>query len=168
MIILFFIIFAGNLYSSTITVSSNSASWDRTKEVLVLKGNVVLKRGPLTLKAPIVQLKGQIDKPEKIIASGGVFVLDKERNAKIKAETIEVFPLEKKAICKGDVSINYQGRIISAKSGYYEGIKNIAKLTGSCTLEEEGKYFEGDIIKYFLDEERIELEGSVKGSLLVK
>lgn len=150
------------------TMTSDSANWNKEKQVLVLKGNVVLKRGSITLKAPLVKLKGEIENPEKIIASGGVIVSDKERNATIKAETIEVFLKEKRAYCKGGVKIEYKDRIISGKQGVYEGLKNIAELKGSCTMIEAGRVFEAETMRYFIEEDGIEFEGSVKGKIEVK
>ncbi|MEW6007126.1 MAG: LptA/OstA family protein [bacterium] len=150
------------------TMSGDSASWNKEKQTLVLKGNVVLKRGSITLKAPIVRLKGEIENPEKIIASGGVIVSDKERNAIIKAETIEVFLKEKRGWAKQGVRIEYKNRVILGKQGVYDGLKNIAELKGSCTMTEAGRVFEAETMRYFTEEDKIEFEGSVKGKMEVK
>ncbi|MEW6680717.1 MAG: LptA/OstA family protein, partial [bacterium] len=110
----------------------------------------------------------EIDNPEKIIATGNVMVKDLERNATIKAETIEAFLKEKRVYCKGGVEIFYKDRTIVAKEGVYEGLKDMAELKGSCTMRETGRYFKAETMRYFINEEHIEFEGSVEGRLEVK
>lgn len=167
-LLLIFFLFISPLYPFTMTMTSESASWNKKKGILVLSGNVILTRGSITLKAPIVRVKGEMENPEKIIASGNVIVFDKERNATIKAETIEVFLKEKRAYCKGRVKILYKNRTILGNFGSYEGKKNIAELQGSCTMTEEARCFSSETMRYFIDEERIEFEGNVKGRLAIK
>jgi|GEM_PF-4207843 len=162
------LLFSFPLYPSTMTIQSEGASWNRNKETLILKGNVILKKGSITLKAPIVRLKGKIEKPEKIIAQGGVIVVDLERDATIKAETIEVLLKEKRAYGKGGVKINYKNRILFGKEAFYDGLKNTAELNGSCTMKEERRVFEAETMRYFTEEERIEFEGNVVGHLEIK
>lgn len=165
---LYFILLGSLIYSSTITMRGESASWNKKKGLLVLKGNVVLESGSITLLAPIVKLKGEIEDPKEIICSGNVMVIDRGRNATITAGRIEVFLKEKIAYCKGGVKISYKNRIISGNAAKYEKGKNIATLNGSCTMSEENRYFSSETMRYFIDDERIEFEGNVKGHLLTK
>ncbi len=167
-IFLFLALIATPLYSSTMTITSESASWNKEKGVLVLKGNVGLKWDSITLKAPIVRLKGEMENPEKIIASGNVIVLDRERDATIKAETIEILLKEKRAYCKGGVLINYKNRVIFGNSLDYTDLKNMAELKGSCTMTEDDRLFEAETMKYFLGEEHIEFEGNVRGRIKIR
>lgn len=163
-----FLLFTTSTYPITMTMTSESATWDKKKGVLLLSGNVVLTRGFITLKAPIVKVKGEIENPDKIIASSNVIVFDKERNATITAGTIEVFLKEKRASARGGVRILYKNRIILGNSGTYEGRKNIAELQGSCTMTEEARCISSEAMRYFIDEECIEFEGNVKGNLIIK
>lgn len=150
---------------STMTIKAESASLNKEKGLLILKGNVVLKKDAITLKASIVKLKGGIENPEEIIASGNVIVFDRDRDATIKAEVIEVLLKEKKAYCRERVEISYKNKMLFGNFGSYEGKKNIAELKGSCTMKEEGRCFSSEVMRYFIDEELIEFEGNVKGVL---
>lgn len=167
---LYFILLSIPFYAfSTMTMTSESASYSKENGgLLILRGNVVLKRGEITLKAPIVKVKGEIENPKEIICSDNVMVIDRERAATITAKIIDVFLKEKIAYCKGGVKIFYKNRTISGNAAKYEGKLKIATLNGSCTVTEEGRSFSSETIRYFIDDERIEFEGNVKGHLLLK
>ena len=154
------------LYSEQMTVKADSASYKKQEGVLYLEGNACLVKGSITLKAPLVKLTGEMNNPKVLIASEGVSVLDKGRDARIKAKKIEVFLKEKKAAAEKDVEVEFSGRKIWADSARYDGGKNIVTFTGSCKAVDSTGTFTASSILYFMDEDRIQFKGEVTGWII--
>ena len=161
------IIFAtAPLYSEQMTVKADSASYKKQEGVLYLEGNACLVKGSITLKSPLVKLTGEMNNPKILVASGGVLVLDKGRNARIKAEKIEAFLKEKKASAEKNVEAEYSGRKIWADSARYDGEKNIITFTGSCKAIDSTGTFTASSILYFMDEDKIQFKGDVSAIII--
>jgi lipopolysaccharide export system protein LptA len=148
-------------------VKAETAIWKKSEKKLVLKGDVCLERGSITLKAPEVVLFGDIDNPYLITASGKVYVEDKKREAKIEAERIEVFLKERRAKAFGSVKIDYRGRRVWAEEAVY-GPEDKVVLSRACKLSDERGSFSAESIIYFITEDRIQLKGNVKGALRLR
>ncbi|MFH0775257.1 MAG: LptA/OstA family protein [bacterium] len=154
------------LYSEQMTVKADSASYKKQEGVLYLEGNVCLVKGSITLKSPLVKLTGEMNNPKVLIASEGVSVLDKGRDARIKAKKIEAFLKEKRASAEKDVEVEFSGRKIWADSARYDGEKNIVTFTGSCKAIDSTGTFTASSILYFMDEDRIQFKGEVAGWII--
>ncbi len=154
------------LYSEQMTVKADSASYKKQEGVLYLEGNACLVRGSITLKAPLVKLTGEMNNPKILVASGGVLVLDKGRNAKIKAKKIEAFLKEKRANAEKDVEVEYSERKIWADSAKYDGEKNIITFTGNCKAVDSTGTFTDSSILYFMNEDRIQFKGDVSAVII--
>ncbi|MBU1598571.1 hypothetical protein KKG61_00435 [bacterium] len=154
------------LYSEQMTVRADSASYKKQEGVLYLEGNACLVRGSITLKAPLVKLTGEINNPSVLTASGGVSVLDKGRNATIKAKKIEAFLKERKANAEKDVEVEYSKKKIWADSAKYDGEKNIVTFTGSCKAVDATGTFTAISIIYFMDEDIIQFKGDVSAVII--
>jgi len=161
------IIFAvPSLYAEQMTMKADSASYKKGEGVLYLEGNACLIKGSITLKAPLVKLLGEMNNPKVLTASGGVSVLDKGREARIKAKKIEVFLKEKKASVDMDVEVEYSGRKIWADSAKYDGQKNIVTFTGSCKAVDSIGTFTASSILYFINEDRIQFKDDVSAVII--
>jgi lipopolysaccharide export system protein LptA len=153
-------------YSDEMQMKADSASYKKEEGVLYLEGNAYLIKGSITLKAPLVKLTGEMNNPKVLTASGGVSVLDKGRNARIKAKKIEAFLKEKKASAEKDVEVEYSTRKIWADSAKYDGEKNIVTFTGNCKAVDSTGTFTASSILYFMNEDRIQFKGDVSAVII--
>ncbi len=136
-ILLIFLIFSYTVFSvenkkEPIVIESDTLEYLKTDNMVIYKGNVVVKKGDFVLKSNLLRIfldtKGQI---KKILALGNVRFIKGNRKGK------------------------------SDKAEYFKD-KNFIVLIGNAELQQDSNIIEGDEIVYYLDTEKAEVKGKNK------
>ena len=136
-ILLIFLIFSYTVFSvenkkEPIVIESDTLEYLKTDNMVIYKGNVVVKKGDFVLKSNLLRIfldtKGQI---KKILALGNVRFVKGNRKGK------------------------------SDKAEYFKD-KNFIVLIGNAELQQDSNIIEGDEIVYYLDTEKAEVKGKNK------
>ena len=115
-----------------IVIESDTLEYLKSNNMVIYKGNVVVKKGDFILKSDLLRIfldaKGQI---KKILAVGNVRFVKGNRKGK------------------------------SDKAEYFKN-KNFIVLMGNAELQQDSNIIEGDEIVYYLDTEKAEVKGKNK------
>ena len=127
-----YIVFGVENKKEPIVIESDTLEYLKSDNMVIYKGNVVVKKGDFVLKSNLLRIfldkKGQI---KKILAVGNVRFVKGNRKGK------------------------------SDKAEYFKN-KNFIVLMGNAELQQDNNIIEGDEIVYYLDTEKAEVKGKNK------
>ncbi len=127
-----YIVFGVENKKEPIVIESDTLEYLKSDNMVIYKGNVVVKKGDFVLKSNLLRIfldkKGQI---KKILAVGNVRFVKGNRKGK------------------------------SDKAEYFKN-KNFIVLKGNAELQQDNNIIEGDEIVYYLDTEKAEVKGKNK------
>ena len=135
-VLLAFLLIWGLVYAEKteqpIVIEADTLEYIKSKQMIIYKGNVVVKKEDFTLKADTLEIfldeKGDI---KEIIALGNVRFVKGNRRGK------------------------------SDRAEYYKD-KNYIVLIGNAELQQDNNVIEGDEIVYYIDTEKAEVTGKNK------
>jgi lipopolysaccharide export system protein LptA len=122
-------------------IDITSDTLEATGEDIVFVGNVNVVYGDITINADNVQLFYESKREGE----------SEEKEREIKSIT-----------ATGNVEFIEIGRQAWADKMVYEKGSGVATLTGNPRIRQENNTIKGDLIKIFIDEDRVEIKGNVK------
>jgi len=132
LLIFSFTVFGAQDKKEPIVIESDTLEYLKNNNMIIYKGNVVVKKGDFVLKSDVLRIflddRGQI---KKILSLGNVRFVKGNRKGK------------------------------SDKAEYYKD-KNFIVLIGNAELQQDSNIIEGDEIVYYLDTEKAEVKGKNK------
>lgn len=179
-----------------IHIQADNAVWDKKKNLTVLRGNVVITYKETKLEASVVKAFGELDNLKRIMGEGKIRIVDSASNTTITGGYVEYdyereyafitlnpvlkregnnllvtsgrmehFFKEKRSVATQMVEIHYRDLIAKGKEAlFYEDGSLI--LTGEPQIIQSENRFSGEKITIYTREERLEILGDVRGTIL--
>jgi len=165
-------IFKGNVVitQEDITLTAQEADFDVDKKVGNIQGEIKLVQTDITITGENLEAflndKKYIFQEKVILIQERKDKEDKEDNIIWNCNNLEIFTDTQDLTAAGEVKILKKDYIITAEKAVYNDKEQKITLTGKVRIEEEGgRWITGDKAIFFIDSERLEVEGNVRSGI---
>ncbi len=165
-------IFEGNVVitQEDITLTAQEADFDVDKKIGQIKGDIKLVQSDITITGE--NLEAYLNDKKYIFQEKVILIQerkdgeDKEDNIIWNCNNLEIFTDTQDLTATGEVKILKKDYTITAEKAVYNDKEQIITLTGSVRIEEEGgRWITGDKAVFYIDSERLEVEGNVRSGI---
>jgi len=165
-------IFEGNVIvtQEDITLTAQEADFDVDKKIGQIKGNIKLVQSDITITGETLEAflndKRYIFQEKVILIQERKDEEEKEDNITWNCSELEIFTDTQDLTATGEVKILKKDYTITAEGAVYNDKEQKITLTGKVRIEEEsGRWITGDKAVFFIDSERLEVEGNVRSGI---
>jgi lipopolysaccharide assembly outer membrane protein LptD (OstA) len=165
-------IFEGNVIitQEDITLTAQEADFDVDKKIGQIKGNIKLVQSDITITGETLEAflndKRYIFQEKVILIQERKDKEDKEDNITWNCNKLEIFTDTQDLTATGEVKILKKDYAITAEKAIYNDKEQKINLTGKVRIEEEGdRWITGDKAVFYIDSERLEVEGNVRSGI---
>lgn len=164
--------FEGNVIitQEDITLTAQEADFDVDKKIGQIKGDIKLVQSDITITGETLEAflndKRYIFQEKVILIQERKDKEEKEDNITWNCNNLEIFTDTQDLTATGEVKILKKDYTITAEKAVYNDKEQKITLTGSVRIEEEaGRWITGDKAVFFIDSERLEVEGNVRSGI---
>lgn len=165
-------VFKGNVIitQEDITLTAQEADFDVDKKIGQIKGEIKLVQSDITITGEILEAflndKKYIFQEKIILIQERKDKEDKEDNITWNCNNLEIFTETKDLTATGEVKILKKDYTITAEKAVYNDKEQKITLTGKVRIEEAGgRWITGDKAVFYIDSERLEVEGNVRSGI---
>ena len=165
-------IFEGNVIitQEDITLTAQEADFDVDKKIGQIKGDIKLVQSDITITGENLEAylndKRYIFQEKVILIQERKDKEEKEDNITWNCNNLEIFTDTQDLTATGEVKILKKDYTITAEKAIYNDKEQIITLTGKVRIEEEaGRWITGDKAVFYIDSERLEVEGNVRSGI---
>lgn len=165
-------VFGGNVIitQEDITLTAQEADFDVDKKIGQIKGDIKLVQSDITITGETLEAflndKRYIFQGKVILVQERKDEEDKEDNITWNCNNLEIFTDTQDLTATGEVKILKKDYIITAEKAVYNDKEQKITLTGRVRIEEEaGRWITGDKAVFYIDSERLEVEGNVRSGI---
>ena len=165
-------IFEGNVIitQEDITLTAQEADFDVDKKIGQIKGDIKLVQSDITITGETLEAflndKRYIFQEKVILIQERKDKEDKEDNIIWNCNNLEIFTDTQDLTATGEVKILKKDYTITAEKAIYNDKEQKITLTGKIRIEEEGgRWITGDKAVFYIDSERLEVEGNVRSGI---
>ena len=165
-------IFKGNVIvtQEDITLTAQEADFDVDKKIGNIKGEIKLVQTDITITGET--LEAYLN-DKRYIFQGKVILIQERKDEEEKEDNIiwncnnlEIFTDIQDLTATGEVKILKKDYTISAEKAVYNDKEQKITLEGKVRIEEEGgRWITGDKAVFYIDSERLEVEGNVRSGI---
>jgi len=165
-------VFEGNVIitQEDITLTAQEADFDVDKKIGQIKGDIKLVQTDITITGETLEAylndKRYIFQEKVILVQERKDKEEKEDNITWNCSNLEIFADTQDLTATGEVKILKKDYTITAEKAVYNDNEQKITLTGKVRIEEEaGRWITGDKAIFFIDSERLEVEGNVRSGI---
>ncbi|MBA7514583.1 LPS-assembly protein LptD [subsurface metagenome] len=165
-------IFEGNVIvtQEDITLTAQEADFDVDKKIGQIKGDIKLVQSDITITGETLEAflndKRYIFQEKVVLIQERKDKEDKEDNITWNCNNLEIFTDTQDLTATGEVKILKKDYTITAGEAVYNDKEQKIALTGKVRIEEEGgRWITGDKAVFYIDSERLEVEGNVRSGI---
>jgi len=165
-------VFVGNVIvtQEDITLTAREADFDVDKKIGQIKGDIKLVQSDITITGETLEAflndKRYIFQEKVILIQERKDEEEKEDNITWNCSNLEIFTDTQDLTATGEVKIFKKDYTITAEEAVYNDKEQKITLTGKVRIEEEdGRWITGDKAVFFIDSERLEVEGNVRSGI---
>jgi len=165
-------IFEGNVIvtQEDITLTAQEADFDVDKKIGQIKGEIKLIQSDITITGENLEAylndKRYIFQEKVILVQERKDKEEKEDNITWNCNNLEIFTDTQDLTATGEVKILKKDYTITAEKAIYNDKEQKITLTGKVRIEEEsGRWITGDKAVFYIDSERLEVEGNVRSGI---
>ncbi len=165
-------IFKGNVIitQEDITLTAQEADFDVDKKIGQIKGDIKLVQSDITITGENLEAylndKRYIFQEKVILIQERKDKEEKEDNITWNCNNLEIFTDTQDLTATGEVKILKKDYTITAEEAVYNDKDQKITLAGKVRIEEEaGRWITGDKAVFFIDSERLEVEGNVRSGI---
>ena len=165
-------VFAGNVVitQEDIILTAQEADFDVDKKIGQIKGDVKLVQSDITITGENLEAylndKRYIFQEKVILVQERKDEEEKEDNITWNCSNLEIFTDTQDLTATGEVKILKKDYTITAEKAVYNDKEQKITLTGKVRIEEEaGRWITGDKAVFYIDSERLEVEGNVRSGI---
>ena len=165
-------IFEGNVIitQEDITLTAQEADFDVDKKIGQIKGDIKLIQTDITITGETLEAflndKRYIFQEKVILVQERKDKEEKEDNITWNCNKLEIFTDTQDLTATGEVKILKKDYTITAEKAVYNDKEQKITLTGKVRIEEEGgRWITGDKAIFYIDSERLEVEGNVRSGI---
>jgi lipopolysaccharide assembly outer membrane protein LptD (OstA) len=165
-------IFEGNVIitQEDITLTAQEADFDVDKKIGQIKGDIKLVQSDITITGETLEAflndKKYIFQEKVILIQERKDKEDKEDNITWNCNNLEIFTDTQDLTATGEVKILKKDYTITAEKAVYNDNEQKITLVGKVRIEEEaGRWITGDKAVFYIDSERLEVEGNVRSGI---
>jgi len=165
-------IFEGNVVitQEDITLTAQEADFDVDKKIGQIKGDIKLVQSDITITGGNLEAylndKRYIFQEKVILVQERKDKEEKEDNITWNCNNLEIFTDTQDLTATGEVEILKKDYTITAEKAVYNDKEQKITLTGKVRIEEEaGRWITGDKAIFYIDSERLEVEGNVRSGI---
>jgi len=165
-------IFEGNVIitQEDITLTAQEADFDVDKKIGQIKGDIKLVQSDITITGETLEAflndKRYIFQEKVILIQERKDKEEKEDNIIWNCNNLEILTDTQDLTATGEVKILKKDYTITAEKAIYNDKEQKITLTGKIRIEEEGgRWITGDKAVFYIDSERLEVEGTVRSGI---
>lgn len=165
-------VFGGNVIitQEDITLTAQEADFDVDKKIGQIKGDIKLVQSDITITGETLEAflndKRYIFQGKVILVQERKDEEDKEDNITWNCNNLEIFTDTQDLTATGEVKILKKDYTITAENAVYNDKEQKITLVGKVRIEEEaGRWITGDKAVFYIDSERLEVEGNVRSGI---
>jgi lipopolysaccharide assembly outer membrane protein LptD (OstA) len=165
-------IFEGNVIitQEDITLTAQEADFDVDKKIGQIKGDIKLVQSDITITGETLEAflndKRYIFQEKVKLIQERKDKEDKEDNITWNCNNLEIFTDTQDLTATGEVKILKKDYTITAEEAIYNDKEQKITLTGKVRIEEEdGRWITGDKAIFYIEIERLEVEGNVRSGI---
>ena len=165
-------VFAGNVVitQEDIILTAQEADFDVDKKIGQIKGDVKLVQSDIIITGENLEAylndKRYIFQEKVILVQERKDEEEKEDNITWNCSNLEIFTDTQDLTATGEVKILKKDYTITAEKAVYNDKEQKITLTGKVRIEEEaGRWITGDKAIFYIDSERLEVEGNVRSGI---
>lgn len=166
-------IFKGNVVitQEDIILTAQEADFDVDKKIGNIKGNIKLVQSDITITGEILEAylndKRYIFQEKVILVQERKDKEEKEDNIIWNCNKLEIFTDTRDLTATGEVKIFKKDYIITAERAIYNDKEQKIDLIGKVRIEEkeDGRWISGDKAVFYIETERLEVEGNVRSGI---
>ncbi len=165
-------VFEGNIIiiQEDITLTAQGADFDVDKKIGQIKGDIKLVQSDITITGETLEAflndKKYIFQEKVILVQERKDKEDKADNITWNCDSLEIFTETKDLTAVGEVKILKKDYTITAEVAVYNDKEQKITLTGKVRIDEEGgRWITGDKAIFYIDSERLEVEGNVRSGI---
>lgn len=166
-------LFEGNVIitQEDITLTAQEADFDVDKKIGQIKGDIKLVQSDITITGETLEAylndKRYIFQEKVILVQQRKDKEDKEDNIIWNCNNLEIFTDTQDLTATGEVKILKKDYIITAEKAVYNDKEQKIDLIGKVRIEEEegGRWITGEKAVFYIDSERLEVEGNVRSGI---
>jgi len=165
-------IFKGNVIitQEDITLTAQEADFNVDKKIGQIKNDIKLVQSDITITGENLEAflndKKYIFQEKVTLVQERKDEEEKEDNITWNCNNLEIFTDTQDLTATGEVKILKKDYIITAEKAIYNDKEQKITLTGKVRIEEEaGRWITGDKAVFFIDSERLEVEGNVRSGI---
>lgn len=165
-------LFEGNVIviQEDITLTAQEADFDVDKKIGQIKGDIKLVQTDITITGETLEAflndKRYIFQEKVILVQQRKDKEEKEDNLTWNCNKLEIFTDTQDLTATGEVKILKKDYIITAEKAIYNDKEQKITLSGKVRIEEEGgRWITGEKAVFFIDSERLEVEGNVRSGI---
>ncbi len=165
-------IFGGNVIitQEDITLTAQEADFDVDKKIGQIKGDIKLVQSDITITGETLEAflndKRYIFQEKVMLIQERKDKEDKEDNIIWNCNNLEIFTDTQDLTATGEVKILKKDYTITAEKAVYNDKEQKITLMDKIRIEEEGgRWITGDKAVFYIDSERLEVEGNVRSGI---
>ena len=165
-------VFKGNVIitQEDITLTAQEADFDVDKKIGQIKGDIKLVQSDIAITGETLEAflndKRYIFQEKVVLIQERKDKEDKEDNITWNCNKLEIFTDTQDLTATGEVKILKKDYTITAEEAVYNDKEQKITLTGKVRIEEEGgRWINGDKAVFYIDSERLEVEGNVRSGI---
>ncbi|MBA7568445.1 hypothetical protein ES695_18485 [Candidatus Atribacteria bacterium 1244-E10-H5-B2] len=165
-------VFEGNviIIQEDITLTAQEADFDVDKKIGQIKGDIKLVQSDITITGETLEAflndKRYIFQEKVILVQQRKDKEEKEDNLTWNCNKLEIFTDTQDLTATGEVKILKKDYIITTEKAIYNDEEQKITLSGKVRIEEEGgRWITGEKAVFFIDSERLEVEGNVRSGI---
>lgn len=166
-------LFEGNVIitQEDITLTAQEADFDVDKKIGQIKGDIKLVQSDITITGEILEAflndKRYVFQEKVILVQQRKDKEDKEDNIIWNCNNLEIFTDTQDLTATGEVKILKKDYIITAEKAIYNDKEQKIDLIGKVRIEEKegGRWITGEKAVFYIDSERLEVEGNVRSGI---
>ena len=166
-------IFEGNVIitQEDITLTAQEADFDVDKKIGQIKGDIKLVQSDITITGENLEAylndKRYIFQEKVILVQERKDKEEKEDNITWNCNKLEIFTDTQDLTATGEVKILKKDYTITAEKAVYNDKEQKINLIGKVRIEEKegGRWITGDKAVFYIDSERLEVEGNVRSGI---
>jgi lipopolysaccharide assembly outer membrane protein LptD (OstA) len=165
-------LFGGNVIitQEDITLTAQEADFDVDKKIGQIKGDIKLVQSDITITGETLEAflndKRYIFQGKVILVQERKDEEDKKDNITWNCSSLEIFTDTQDLTATGEVKILKKDYTITAENAVYNDKEQKITLVGKVRIEEEsGRWITGDKAVFYIDSERLEVEGNVRSGI---
>jgi len=165
-------VFKGNVIitQEDITLTAQEADFDVDKKIGNIKGDIKLVQSDITITGETLEAflndKRYIFQEKVILVQERKDKEEKEDNITWNCNNLEIFTDTQDLTATGEVKILKKDYTITAEEAIYNDKEQKITLVGKVRIEEEGgRWITGDKAIFYIETERLEVEGNVRSGI---